>query len=356
MTDQPGSEPEQRLPVPRPPSEVAPVERFSAPPSIHAESLTPERAATIVRQSASARWVAFLAMVFIVLFVIIYYFYELGVPGLADSSRLGNETAVQQVTSVERGYTIYQANCARCHGAQGQGGIGPILNDQSKLYVHLDTQYLSNVLFAGGRYVCGNPNSLMPVWAVANGGTLNYLQVRDVIAFIRAPSDELYTVRDPSTREPVADPSTGKTETFPGWRDVNYKPAPGATPVPACWSSAFTTSPAPGGSGGPAPSATIPLSSAPAGQVLSIKALNIAFEPTELTATSGQAFTMAFDNQDAGIPHNVDILDAAGLSVFKGIVFPGVATESYSIPALLPGTYKFLCDVHPNMTGTLTVK
>jgi len=26
------------------------------------------------------------------------------------------------------------------------------------------------------------------------------------------------------------------------------------------------------------------------------------------------------------------------------------------VPALDAGTYKFVCDVHPNMTGTLTVK
>jgi len=354
MTDQPGSEPEQRLPVPRPPSEVAPAERFSAPPSIHSESLTPERAATIVRQSASARWIGLVATVVVVLFVIVYYFYELGVPGLANTSRLGNETAAQQITSVERGYTIYQANCARCHGVDGQGGIGPILHDQSKLYTHLNANYIANVLYAGGRYVCGNANSLMPVWAVANGGTLNYVQIQDVINFIRAPSDQTFTVRNGSTREPVADPSTGKVQTFAGWRDINYKPLPNATPVPACWSSAFTSTPGPGGSLA-LPSPTIPLSSI-AGPVLSVKAQNIAFDPTTLSVASGQPFSITFDNEDAGIPHNIDIKDAAGASVFKGDIFNGVATQTYQVASLLPGTYTFVCDVHPNMTGTLTVK
>jgi hypothetical protein len=45
MTQDPGREPEQRLPARRPPTEPAPVERFSAPPSAHAFSLSPERAA-----------------------------------------------------------------------------------------------------------------------------------------------------------------------------------------------------------------------------------------------------------------------------------------------------------------------
>ena len=42
--------------------------------------------------------------------------------------------------------------------------------------------------------------------------------------------------------------------------------------------------------------------------------------------------------------------------MFKGDIFPGVETRPYSVPALQAGAYKFVCDVHPNMTGTLTVK
>ena len=31
-------------------------------------------------------------------------------------------------------------------------------------------------------------------------------------------------------------------------------------------------------------------------------------------------------------------------------------TVTYNVPALAAGTYTFICIVHPNMTGTLTVK
>ena len=48
MTDQPGVDPEQRLPATRPPADVAPTDRFSAPPNIHSNELSPERAAGIV--------------------------------------------------------------------------------------------------------------------------------------------------------------------------------------------------------------------------------------------------------------------------------------------------------------------
>jgi cytochrome c553 len=138
MTDQPGRPPEERLPAPRPSSAPVPAERFSAPPSAHRSDLTPERAGRIVRQSANARWVGFLAVVVVSLFIIGYYFYELGLPGGLSTPRMDSAAQEQQVTSIERGYNLYQANCAQCHGVNGEGGKGPILNRQDKLYAHLN--------------------------------------------------------------------------------------------------------------------------------------------------------------------------------------------------------------------------
>ena len=356
MTDQPGRDREQRLPIPRPPSETAPADRFSAPPTAHDVSLTPERAAGIVRQSGNARWVGFLATLVVALFVIVYYFYELGVPGIAGTSRLEKEGEEQYITAVERGYNIYQANCARCHGAQGEGGIGPVLNDQMKLFVHLNEQYLRNVLYAGGRYICGNADSLMPVWDNRNGGPLNYQQINELIAFLRATNEGEYVIRDPSLLEPILD-AAGNVQTFTGWRDPNFRPAPEATPVPDCWTDAFATpapSGSPGASGSPAPSGSA-APSTPAGTVLQIAAFNIAFNPTELTAPAGQPFAIEFDNQDAGIPHNVEIKGVGGgASVITGDIFAGPEKRTYNVPALDAGVYPFVCTVHPNMTGTLT--
>ena len=80
----------------------------------------------------------------VALFVIIYYFYELGLPFDLSKPRLEAQDQLQQVTAVERGYNLYQANCARCHGVNGEGGIGPVLNDQMKLFAHLNEQYLAD--------------------------------------------------------------------------------------------------------------------------------------------------------------------------------------------------------------------
>jgi len=79
---------------------------------------------------------------------------------------------------------------------------------------------------------------------------------------------------------------------------------------------------------------------------------------TDLTAPAGVAFQIKFTNNDAGIPHNVAIHTGSptGPIVWQGAIITGVATQTYDVPALPAGTYGFTCVVHPNMTGTLTVK
>jgi mono/diheme cytochrome c family protein/plastocyanin len=346
----PDAAPEQRLPATRPPAEVAPVERFTSPPSIRSVELSPERVAQVVRQSSNARWVGFLATVIVILFVALYWFYELGAPLGLTQPRLEAEITAQQVTAVERGYLVYEANCARCHGEQGEGGAGPILNRQDKLFSHLNENYIKNVLTVGGRYVCGDPKSAMPVWADTGNppGPLNYRQIEELIAFLLATNDTTYIVRDEHLLDPKVNPMTGEVETFKGWRDPNYVPEPGATPYPDCWSNEFAS----GSSASPGPSVSID----PNAEVVNIAALNIAFDPTEVTAPADAPFTLRFDNQDAGIQHNVEIKDSAGTSVFKGEIFPGAGQRDYAVPALAAGAHPFVCTVHPNMTGTLTAQ
>jgi mono/diheme cytochrome c family protein/plastocyanin len=350
MSDPPEREPEQRLPVPSPPAEPAPVERFTSPPPIRAVELTPERAAQVVRQSSNARWVGFLGVVVVILFITVYWFYELAPFGIRQP-RLEAEAAAQQVTSVERGYNLYEANCARCHGANGEGGIGPALNRQDKLFAHLSVDYINNMLLVGGRYACGNPNSAMPVWSNEGRppGPLNYVQIDDIIEFIRAPNTQTYTVRDPELGEPEHDPVTNEVKTFTGWVDPTYKPAPGATPFPACWSDEFAkASAAPSG----APAASAP----PNAEKVTLTASGIKWTTPQLTAPIGKPFVLTLDNQDASVPHNVEIKDPGGTVVFTSDTFPGVAQRDFTVPALTAGPHPFVCLVHPTMTGTITAQ
>jgi plastocyanin len=85
-----------------------------------------------------------------------------------------------------------------------------------------------------------------------------------------------------------------------------------------------------------------------------ISAINIAFEQKEVSAPADTAFTIRFDNKEA-VPHNVEIKDASGMSMFKGDIVTGPTVVEYQVPALPAGTYQFVCTVHPNMVGTLNI-
>ena len=135
---------------------------------------------------------------------------------------------------------------------------------------------------------------------------------------------------------------------FDAWLTTKQEGANASPPPPA--------SGAP--SGGPAPSGPAPSGGAGGvGPTLAVSAANVAFEQATLTAPAGVPFKIDFDNKDSGIPHNVAIHEgsAAGAEVFKGEIFPGPAKKTYDVPALTAGSYAFVCSVHPNMTGTLTV-
>ena len=243
--------------TPREPAEVEPtdasltpvegesrdVERFSSGPRAHSVGLTEERAAQVVRQSANARNVVFLAILLIALFIPVYWFYESGVPALGTEGRMAAEADTQYVTDVARGYELYMANCAECHGEAGQGGIGPRLNDQGKLYNaltpagqpgtgHLNPNYLENVLVVGGRYICGDPNSLMAPWQEPNG-PLNYRQVEELIVWLNASQDVVFERH--AEGHGGEEEEEGEPEFVAGWRDPDFVPAPDDTPVPACW-------------------------------------------------------------------------------------------------------------------------
>lgn len=368
--------------------EAAPpsVERFTAPDTAHTVGLTEERAAQIVRQSANARSVGLWAILFVLVFVPIYWLWENGFPLVPNSSRLQAEATTEYVTDVARGEALFLANCARCHGPTGKGESGPYgyldtegrtvlgyasggappLNDQIKLYQaltstgqagpgHLNPTYLHSVLREGGRYVCGDPKSIMPIWDAANGGPLDYRAIEEIIAFITASSDTSWTTT-------VVDPATGarSQEVHHGWRDPNYDPGPDATPYPACWRA--TPAPSASPSGGPAPSIVPGTAQDP--RVITMEATgSLTFVPSSVTLVAGEVVRFEVTNS-AGFPHDFYIgapadVESRNVTALQGIAdWPsGTMTLDFTVPT--SGELEFACLVpghlEAGMKGTVTI-
>jgi plastocyanin len=83
---------------------------------------------------------------------------------------------------------------------------------------------------------------------------------------------------------------------------------------------------------------------------------NLAFSTSTLQFPAQQTVALTFDNQGAGIPHDVAIYDhQGGKELFQGKIITGPAKVVYDVTPLAAGTYYFQCDVHPSMNGTVVV-
>ncbi|WP_214040987.1 cupredoxin domain-containing protein [Methanoculleus sp.] len=93
--------------------------------------------------------------------------------------------------------------------------------------------------------------------------------------------------------------------------------------------------------------------------MVNITAQDNAFDLEAITVPAGANVTMAFDNRDGGIPHNVAVYDspARAEAIFVGEIITGPAEITYTFTAPSePGTYYFQCDVHPSMNGDFIVE
>lgn len=84
------------------------------------------------------------------------------------------------------------------------------------------------------------------------------------------------------------------------------------------------------------------------------------FDQTSVEAPAGEEFSLCFDNQDTGVPHNVHVFDGADAGapslIDTGAPAPGPVVQTAEAPVLEPAGYFYICDAHPTtMTGTLEV-
>jgi plastocyanin len=88
-----------------------------------------------------------------------------------------------------------------------------------------------------------------------------------------------------------------------------------------------------------------------------LSANELQFDASVIEAPAGEEFTITFTNMESQ-PHNVAVdTEEGGDEIVTGEVITGPdATTTITVPALEPGEYYFLCDVHPDMNGTIVVE
>ncbi|MGH2402458.1 MAG: cupredoxin domain-containing protein [Candidatus Limnocylindria bacterium] len=90
--------------------------------------------------------------------------------------------------------------------------------------------------------------------------------------------------------------------------------------------------------------------------VVELTAADLAFDANVIQAPAGEAFTISFTNNDSA-PHNVSVYTEEGGDVIvEGeVIDPGASTE-VQVEALDAGEYFFVCDIHPDMNGSVVVE
>ena len=88
-----------------------------------------------------------------------------------------------------------------------------------------------------------------------------------------------------------------------------------------------------------------------------LSANNLEFDASVIEAPAGEEFTITFTNLESQ-PHNVAVdTEEGGDEIVTGEVITGPdATTTITVPPLEPGEYYFVCDVHPEMNGTIVVE
>jgi len=86
---------------------------------------------------------------------------------------------------------------------------------------------------------------------------------------------------------------------------------------------------------------------------VTVNAEDIAFDVDRIDATAGEELTITFNNNDTDVPHNIHV--QTGSVDEKTDITPGPDTQTLRVTIDDPGSYTFICDVHPNMTGKVVV-
>jgi mono/diheme cytochrome c family protein len=138
--------------------------------------------------SSSRRWQA-VGVFLLLLLVLAFPLYR-----ATDGGRRAEALAAQDRALIEQGHRLWGANCASCHGVNGEGITGPALNSQQFLGAVNDDQI--HGIVSGGI-----PGTAMPAWLNDYGGPLTDQQIAGLVAYLRSLEASAPSV--PNWRNPI---------------------------------------------------------------------------------------------------------------------------------------------------------
>jgi plastocyanin/mono/diheme cytochrome c family protein len=260
---------------------------------------------------------------------------------VAQEQNQANNTAKQYTQTLQNGAALYGQYCATCHGYQGQGLNGPKLNNNPDVN-KLTDQDLTRIISAG----IANPNNpsqfLMPAWLQDYGGALTKDDIQYLVTFIRS-SDPAYTA----------------SKGLPSTNGFGYVYG---TLINATQQAEYNAEKK-GGSKPPATQFVDETSSTAVTIVAVTSTTNTSGFQWELQGntlpniTIKAGTTVTWENQSAGIPHNV----VSGSGGTPNNRFPDsppvLATgDKYTYTFTTAGEYPYYCGIHPAMIGWITVQ
>lgn len=95
---------------------------------------------------------------------------------------------------------------------------------------------------------------------------------------------------------------------------------------------------------------TVPTTAADAQSATVVEVKDMAFTPATVTIKAGETVEWSFE--DDGIPHAVQGLNDNGMELSSPILKSG----DYSHTFTAPGTYDYICPLHPQMKATVIVR
>ena len=92
---------------------------------------------------------------------------------------------------------------------------------------------------------------------------------------------------------------------------------------------------------------------------LTVVAEDLEFDTDTIVVPAGEEVSLTLDNQDSNAMHNIAVyVDEGGEreEVFRGDLFEGVESRTYTFTSPEAGVYLFRCDAHPDMNGAFIAR